>query len=62
MDGVVDAMDANLLLSYYYGNTDLTAMQQRAADVNGDGVIDAMDANLIISYFYGNIDKFPAEK
>lgn len=60
-DGKVNVMDANLAVSYYYGNADLDDGQIVSADVNGDNKVNVMDANLIISYYYGNIDKFPVE-
>ena len=55
-NGVVDAVDASMALSYY---TKISAMadggfnagQRLAADVNGDGIIDAVDASKILSYY-----------
>ena len=61
-DGDVDVRDANLAVSWYYGNVDLSDEQLTAADVNGDGDVDVRDANLIVSWYYGNIDSFPAEQ
>ena len=60
-DGEIDVLDANLVVSYSYGNVDLTGEQIAAADVNGDGDVDVLDANLIVSYSYGNIELFPVE-
>ena len=59
-DGTVDTADANLVISCYFGNVDLTAEQQELADVNGDGRIDTRDANLIVTYWMGNLTSFPA--
>ncbi|MBQ8236671.1 MAG: cadherin-like beta sandwich domain-containing protein [Oscillospiraceae bacterium] len=61
MDGTIDTRDANLVVSYYYGNEDLGGQQMELADVDGNGGIDVQDANLIVSYYYGNMDAFPAE-
>lgn len=57
-DGEIDTQDAGLIISYYYGNIELTEQQMTVADVNGDGEIDTQDAGLIISYYYGNISQF----
>ena len=61
-DGVVDAMDATLVLQYH---VDSLAEGQffctKRTDVNGDGAIDAMDATLILQHFVGTITKFPVE-
>lgn len=54
-DGEVDTIDANMIISYYYGNTELTEEQLIAANANGDEEVDTIDANMIISYYYGNI-------
>ena len=61
-DGEVDVRDANLAVSWYYGNVELDDAQLIAADVTGDGDVDVRDANLIVSYYYGTIEIFPAEQ
>ena len=61
-DGEVDVRDANLVVSWYYGNMDLDDTQLFVADVNGDGDADIRDANLIFSSYYGTVDIFPAEQ
>lgn len=61
VDGRIDIRDANMVVSYFYGNLNFTEEIMVAADVNGDGKIDIRDANMIVSYFYGNISNFPAE-
>lgn len=62
-DGVVDAMDATLVLQYH---VDSLAEGQffctKRTDVNGDGEIDAMDATLILQHFVGTITEFPVER
>lgn len=58
-DDEPDTKDANLIISYFFGNIELSDEQLAAADVNGDGEVDTKDANLIISYFFGNIEDFP---
>jgi len=62
-DGVVDAMDATLVLQYH---VDSLAEGQffctKRTDVNGDGAIDAMDATLILQHFVGTITEFPVEQ
>lgn len=61
MDGEINVMDAELLIAYYYGSTELTEEQLNVSDVNGDDRIDIRDANLIVSYCYGSISSFPVE-
>lgn len=56
MDGDVDTEDAGLIISYYYGNIELSDAQQKVADVDKDGDVDTEDAGLVISYYYGNIE------
>lgn len=45
-DGVVDALDASLVLQYVAKKISNVSN----ADVNGDGVVDAQDASLILQY------------
>ena len=61
MDGVVDSRDANLVISYYYGNVELTQEQLGLADVDGIVGVDIRDANLINSHYYGMLEVFPVE-
>ena len=58
-NGEIDIFDANLIVAFFNGTTDLTPQQQIAADVNGDSKIDIFDANLVVSYYNGVIDQFP---
>ena len=57
-NGVVDTNDAGLVVSYYYGDLELTSEQKSLADVNGDGLIDTDDAGLIVSYYHGSVTQF----
>lgn len=57
-NGAIDTNDAGLVVSYYYGDLELTSEQQALADVNGDGVIDTDDAGLIVSYYHGSVTQF----
>ena len=55
-DGLVNAVDASDVLTYYANistNTDggFTEAQKEAADHNGDGQIDASDASSILAYY-----------
>lgn len=55
-NGIVNAVDASLVLSAYaeqstYDTNILSDIQQLAADVNKDGVIDSSDASSILSYY-----------
>ena len=54
-DGIIDTVDASLVISYYYGKVPFDKEQETAADVNGDGTIDTIDASNIISFYYGKI-------
>ena len=53
LDGTVTAKDAQLLVSWYYGETELSSDQIAAADANGDGKADILDANRILSTVNG---------
>ena len=48
LDGEVELRDIILLLQHLAGNTDLSARQLEAADVNGDGYVSVSDAVLIM--------------
>lgn len=58
-DGIIDAVDASVVLSEYasisVGNTStFSALQRSLADMNGDGIIDAVDASIILSIYAKN--------
>ena len=58
-DGVVDSMDATLVLRYYAGmETDLCL---KRCDVNQDGEVNSMDATLILRYYAGLIEELPVK-
>ena len=55
-DGMINAVDASVILSYYAGlstgkDRGFSAVQKQTADVNRDGVIDAVDASYILSFY-----------
>ena len=60
-DGVVDNVDAMLILQYDLGKEINGYFCTRKTDVNGDGSIDNIDAMLVLQYDLGKIYKFPAE-
>lgn len=59
-DGVLDYMDAYLVMSYAVGLPTGEA-NLSLADVNGDGEIDYLDAYLIMRRSVDGVDQFPAE-
>lgn len=54
-DGVVDAIDAALILQFEAGLL-ATLSCAAAADVNGDGAVDAIDAALVLRFEAGLIE------
>ena len=54
-DGVVDALDASLILQYVAKKMTFTADQIAVGDVNDDGKVTAQDAALILQYVAGKI-------
>ena len=57
-DGIIDILDANMVVSYVSGSITMTEEQLLVADVSGDGTIDILDANLIVSHCQGIITDF----
>ncbi len=53
-DGVVDNLDAAMILKYDAGV--INSVNESAADVNGDGAVDNLDAAMILKYDAGIID------
>ena len=47
-DGVVDSLDALLIMRYSMGLVDETALDLARGDVNGDGVVDSLDALILM--------------
>ncbi len=60
-DGTVSAFDANLILEYVVGLTDLDENALEAADVSDNGTVSAFDAALVFDFVLGRIDCFPSE-
>ena len=55
-DGVINAIDASSVLTYYAlistnQNGGYNGAQKKAADVNKDGVVNGVDASCILSYY-----------
>lgn len=55
-DGVIDAVDASMILSAYAktsvgSETGLTDEQENNADVDRNGAVDAIDASLVLNYY-----------
>lgn len=57
-DGVIDSIDALVVLQYSAGLIGSKPCADRA-DVNGDGLIDSLDAVLILQYAAGLLPKLP---
>lgn len=57
-DGVVNSLDALLLLQFISGLVPSLPCPD-AADANGDGVVNAVDATLILQFEAGLISRFP---
>ncbi len=60
-DGVVDSIDAAMILAYDVDNIDEEDLDLSVGDVSGDGVVDSIDAAMILAYDVGNMTSFPAE-
>ena len=61
-DGVVDAVDASLILQYKAELITADKIQLSVCDVDGDGFVDAVDASLILQLKANLISVFPVEK
>ena len=60
-DGLVNSIDAMMVLQYYVGFLSANQLHCEAADVNGDDLANSIDAMLILQYYVGFLTKFPAE-
>ena len=58
-NGESDIFDANLIVAFYNGTTELRVELVFSADLNGDGEVDIFDANLVVAFYNGTIDAFP---
>lgn len=52
-DGLIDSLDAALVLKYDAALIDFTEKQLKVADYNADGVVDSLDASTILKYDSG---------
>ena len=59
-DGTITSTDARLVLQYYAGKVNETALNIAVADVDSDGAITSTDARLILQMYAGKINSFPA--
>lgn len=50
-DGIVDANDATMILSYYTGTITLTPEQLFVADADRNGIVDGRDASFVLSFY-----------
>lgn len=53
LDGVVNSIDAALILKYVAGLVELSEKQLENGDFNGDGFVNSIDASLILSFVAG---------
>ena len=49
-DGILDKVDAELIVKHYNELLELTAGELEIADVNGDGAVDLLDANILYGW------------
>ena len=60
-DGIVNNVDAMLILQYSSGVTTNVTPNLSVCDVNGDGTVNNVDAMLVLQYSSGVLEKFPVE-
>ena len=60
-NGVINTLDAMLILQYYTGAATDNDIVLAACDLDGNGVINTVDAMLVLQYYTGAIEKFPVE-
>jgi hypothetical protein len=58
-NGVINSIDALLLLQHIAGHRDLGSPRLANADVNQDGVVDSRDATIILQYISGFVSVLP---
>ena len=59
-DGVVNSIDAAMVLQYDIGMIQANAINLAVSDVNGDGAVNSIDAAMVLQYDIGMIQQFPA--
>lgn len=60
-NGVVNTIDAMLVLKYYTKTIGADELDLSVSDVDGNGVVNTIDAMLILKYYTKTITKFPVE-
>jgi len=60
-DGLVNSLDASLILRNVVGAIELSDDQRLKADVTGNGEVTAYDAYLVLQFTVGLIDVFPVK-
>jgi ketosteroid isomerase-like protein len=60
-NGVVNALDASLVLQYYTGKIDESELNLAVCELDGNGAVNALDASLILQHYTGKITQFPVE-
>jgi hypothetical protein len=60
-NGIVNTLDALLVLQYYTGAVTADEINLAVCDLDGNGVVNTVDALLILQYYTGAIEKFPVE-
>ena len=61
-NGVVNSIDAAMVLRYDAGKLAAEKLDLVACDVNTDGVVNSIDAAMILRFDAGKLSKFPADK
>ncbi len=61
-NGVVNTVDALLVLRYYTGAVTADKLSLAVCDVDGNGVVNTVDSLMILRYYTGEITTFPAAR
>ena len=60
-NGVVNTLDAMMILQYYTNVITAEQIILDNCDVDGNGVVNTVDAMLVLQYYTGDITEFPVE-
>jgi hypothetical protein len=60
-NGVVNTLDAMMILQYYTELISADIIDLSVCDLDGNGIVNTVDAMLILQYYVGLIEKFPVE-